>query len=171
MAVSTATSSGRKACNEMIDSGFSIRIQGMRFPLTSSKLKPHGGHRFGRRATELGIALAGMHVAQIKQCAGMEYRQQYAIARGHVANIEVAAPFALAVEAGAHFAIGSHAQRADKRRERPRPRSENCSVPSRQRTAGARLMRKILVVYSPEISGQRVLSPNGPRRGPMAVHE
>src|SRR5262249_57397676 len=47
------------------------------------------------------------------------YRQQDAVARAHVADVEVAAPLALAVQAGRHLALRGHAQRAEERRDRP----------------------------------------------------
>lgn len=50
-------------------------------------------------------------------------------------------------------------------------RSLKWSVPSRKVPLGPGVWRKILVVYSPESSGQRVDSPSGPLRGPTAVHE
>ena len=46
-------------------------------------------------------------------------RQIDAIADGDIANIEVAAPFALAVEARCHFAIGSDADGTDEGRDWP----------------------------------------------------
>ena len=50
-------------------------------------------------------------------------------------------------------------------------RSLKCTVPSRIVPLGPGVWRRILVVYSPLNSGQRVDSPNGPRLGPMAIHE
>ena len=76
--------------------------------------------RFGRRASEFGVALTGVNVAEIEEAAGMKYRQKDAIAGTHVAYVEIAAPFALTVEAGADFAIRRDAKRTDERRDRPR---------------------------------------------------
>src|SRR5947209_2707621 len=60
-----------------------------------------------------------MHVAEIEQGAVVEDGQPDAVADRRVTDVEVAAPFALAVEAGADLAIGGDAQRADERRDRP----------------------------------------------------
>ena len=49
--------------------------------------------------------------------------------------------------------------------------SLKCSVPSRVVPLGPGVCWKIFVVYSPDNSGQRVDSPSGPRRGPVAIHE
>src|SRR5258708_37961113 len=49
--------------------------------------------------------------------------------------------------------------------------SLKCSVPSRVVPLGPGVWRKTLVVYSLDNSGQRVDSPSGPRRGPIAIHD
>src|SRR2546422_148255 len=48
----------------------------------------------GGGAGELGVALAGMDVAEAKEGAGMMDRQIDAVADGDVADVEVAPPFA-----------------------------------------------------------------------------
>src|SRR5439155_15438374 len=73
----------------------------------------------GSGAGELGVALRGMDVAEVEESAGMMDRQIDAIAHRNVANIEVAAPIALAVEAGGDLAVGGDADGADERRDRP----------------------------------------------------
>ena len=61
--------------------------------------------RLGRGAGEFGVALAGVDVAEIKKSAGVENGQEDAVSWADVADVEVAAPFALAVEAGRHLAL------------------------------------------------------------------
>ena len=45
------------------------------------------------------------------------------------------------------------------------------SVPSQVVPLGPGVWRKMRVVYSFDNSGREALSPKGPRRGPMAIHE
>ena len=63
-----------------------------------------------------------------------------------LADVEVAAPFALAVEAGRHLAVRGDAERADERRDRPGDVPLKCSVPSRVVPLGPGVWRKIFVV-------------------------
>src|SRR5262245_51858450 len=49
----------------------------------------------------------------------MKNRQQDAVTDRHIADVEIAAPFALAIDAGGHLPIGRHADGADKGRDRP----------------------------------------------------
>ena len=50
----------------------------------------------------------------------MKHRQVNTAADGHVADVEVTAPGALAVDAGADLALRGDADGADERRDRPR---------------------------------------------------
>src|SRR5262249_61506638 len=76
-------------------------------------------HRLRRCAGKLGIALAGMHIAKVEKRTGMVDGQQDAVAGAYVADVEVSAPFALAVQASRHFTVGCDAQCSDERRNRP----------------------------------------------------
>ena len=60
-----------------------------------------------------------MHIAQVEERPGMKDRQQNAIARRGIANVQVAAPFTLPVHAGRHLALGRDPERADKGSDRP----------------------------------------------------
>src|SRR5260370_13675778 len=75
--------------------------------------------RLGGSASEFRVPLACVDIAEVKEGARMMDRQVDAIADGDIANIEVAAPFPLAVEAGGDFPVGSDADRAVKRLDRP----------------------------------------------------
>ena len=79
------------------------------------QLKSHtdGGAGLGRGAGVLGVSLAGMDIAKIKQRAFVADGQVDAVAGGNVANIEVASPITLAVDTGGNLAIGSGADGAD----------------------------------------------------------
>jgi hypothetical protein len=50
-----------------------------------------------------------MHITEVEQRSGMEDWQVNPIARRHVANVEISAPFALAINTGGYFAVGSDA--------------------------------------------------------------
>ena len=90
-------------------------------PLLQLEPEPDGGLGLGGRAGELGVALTGVDIAQVKASPLVEDRQIDAVARRDVADVEVAAPFALAVEAGGHLAVGRDPERSDERRDRPGP--------------------------------------------------
>ena len=129
MAVSTAWSSGRSAWMATRLPGFSIRRPGCA-ALLQLEPQPDGRTGLGGRAGELGVALAGMDVTQVEpRPRGRPAGDP--VPRGDVADVEVAAPFALAVDAGRHLAVGRDAKRADERRDRPRTFASKCSVPSR----------------------------------------
>ena len=120
MAVSTAWSSGRSAWI----GDQAVRLldphPGDALALLQLEPQPHGGLGLGGGAGELGVALAGVDVAQVEASPLVEDRQEDPVAGRHVADVEVAAPLALAVDAGGHLAVGRDAERADERRDRPR---------------------------------------------------
>ena len=76
--------------------------------------------RLGGGAGELGVALAGVHVAEIEQPARMGDREVDAAAGRGVSNVQIATPLALAIRAAHHFPVRRHAKRADKRGDGPR---------------------------------------------------
>src|SRR5882672_9103702 len=89
--------------------------------LLLDQVETHANSGLGlRRGTrEFGITLAGVDIAQVEKAARMKDGQLDAIPHGHISNVEIAAPFALSVDAGSHFALRRDADRSDKRRNRP----------------------------------------------------
>src|SRR5262249_22969854 len=105
--------------------------------LDQIELEANGRRGLGGCAGEFGVALAGVHIAKVKERAGVEDREHDAVAGGRVTNVEVAAPGALAVEARRHLAIRGHAERADERRDRPGEPIVEMQRAVARRTAGA----------------------------------
>src|SRR5262249_31051116 len=94
------------------------------------------GLGLGGSPGELSVALTGMDVSQIEASPLVEDRQHDAVARRHVADVEVAPPLSLAVHAGGHLAVGRDAQRADKRGDRPETPLVEVQSPIARRAAG-----------------------------------
>src|SRR5208283_2065882 len=67
-----------------------------------------------------GVSLAGMDIAEVEKRSRVQHREKAPVARSDVADIEVAAPFTLAVQAGGDLAIGRHSQGDDEGSQRPR---------------------------------------------------
>src|SRR5260370_6428100 len=90
-------------------------------PLLLDQVEAHANRGLGLRrgAGKLGVALAGMDIAQIEERARMKNRQLNPIPYAHVPNVKIAAPFALSVDAGGHLALRRDADRSDKRRDWP----------------------------------------------------
>ena len=108
--------------------------------LQQLKVQPDCGARLRSRAGKLGIALAGVHIAQIKTRASMVHRQINFVAHCHIADVQIAAPFTLPVKAGAHLAVRRRAERAHKWRHRPRDAVVKMHRAIAHRAAGARRM-------------------------------
>ena len=87
--------------------------------LDDVELQADRGVGFGGGAGVFGVALAGVDVAQVEPATLMIDRQVDAMAGADVADVQVAAPVALAVQAGRDFSIRRHADRANERRDRP----------------------------------------------------
>ena len=119
MAVSTARSSGRSAWTGDQAARLLDPHAGDARALLQLEPQPHGRLGLGGRPGELGVALAGVHVAQVEERSLVKDGQEDPVARCHVADIEVAAPLALAVDACRHLAVGRDPERADERRDRP----------------------------------------------------
>src|SRR5262245_16235188 len=104
-------------------------------PLDDFQLEPDGRLRLRGRAGELGIALARMHITQAEQRSGMVDGQEDAITSRHVADVEIAAPVALTVNAGRDFAIGADTERANEGGDWPRNRFAEVQSPIDGRAA------------------------------------
>src|SRR5438270_1571586 len=85
--------------------------------LALDQVQFHTDHRFrfGSRAGELSIALAGMYVAQVEESPAMIDRQEQPVAGAGVADVQIASPVALAVHAGRDLAFGGDAEGAEER--------------------------------------------------------
>src|SRR5207244_7381166 len=75
--------------------------------LALNQIQPDADGRPGLRGgtSEFGISLACMDIAQVKQSAGMKNRQKDAVADRDIADIKIAAPLTLAVDARGDFAL------------------------------------------------------------------
>src|SRR5438270_9702231 len=89
------------------------------FSFNQIEMQPDCGLSFSGGPGELGVSLAGVHIANVEKGACVENRQVNAIAWRYVANIEVATPLALAIQTGRHLAVRRHSKRSDERRDRP----------------------------------------------------
>src|SRR5436190_12409129 len=98
------------------------------------------------------------------------HRQVNAVAGRRVADVEVAAPFALAVDARRHLTVRRDAERADEWRDRPGDPLVEAERPVAHRTARARRMPEDAGrVVAGELRPPRRLaqrSPAGPDRAP-----
>ena len=92
---------------------------GHRPALDQVEVETHGGLGLGGRPRELGVALAGVDIAQVEARALVEHGKVDPVSRRDVADVEIAAPLALAVEARRHLALGRDPDGADERRDRP----------------------------------------------------
>ena len=121
VAVSTATSSGRLALTAIRASGFSIRIHGIFLPFTSSSLTLTVAFVSAAVPCVNSVSpLRCVDVAEVEEGPPeVVDRQVNAVAGGDVADVEIAAPFALAVETRRDLAVGGDAKRADERGDRP----------------------------------------------------
>src|SRR5262249_35746476 len=69
---------------------------------------------------ELSVTLAGVNIAEVEERSRVKNRQQNSVARRHVADVEVAAPFPLAIETRGHLTVGRDAESSNEGRDRPR---------------------------------------------------
>ena len=92
---------------------------GNTFSLDELEMEAHGGGRLGGGAGEFRVALACVDIAQREERAGMMDREMDAIAGRDIPDVQVAAPLALPVDTGEHFAVRRNAERADEGRDGP----------------------------------------------------